>query len=79
MPNRPPPDLRPRRPIDEPPSLAERIGCFVFVALPLIFGLPVAGAWARVLGQWLFTSYVLASLCLLLFIIYLLEREEPQA
>lgn len=80
MPARPPKrDLRPRRPSAEPPSLAERLGCFVFVALPLVFGLPVATAWASVLGQWFFLAYVLASLLLLGFIIYLLERDEHGA
>lgn len=76
MSHRPPRDLRPRRPSDEPPGLAERVGCFIFVALPLVFGLPVAYAWAQVLGQWFFYAYALASLAVLFFIIYLLEREE---
>jgi hypothetical protein len=56
--------------------LAERAGCFFFVALPLVFGLPVAMAWAQVLGQWFFYAYVLGSLGTLAFIVYVLERED---
>lgn len=73
---RPPRDLRPRRPDDEPPGMIERMGCFLFVALPLVFGLPVARAWAHVLGDWFFVAYILVSLLLLAFIVYLLERDE---
>lgn len=66
----------PHRPDSDSPSLAERAGCFLFVALPLVFGLPIATAWASVLGKWLFPTYVLVAVAILLGIIYLLEREE---
>lgn len=70
---RPPP---PPRPDPDTPSLAARAGCFLFVALPLVFGLPIATAWARVLGEWIFPLYTLVAIAILLAIIYLLEREE---
>lgn len=57
------------------PSLLERVGCFLFVALPLVFGLPVAMAWARVLGLWLFHTYILLMILVLAFVIFTLERE----
>lgn len=63
-------------PRDEPPSLLERAGCFTFVAAPLVFGLPVAQAWAHVVGGWLIPLYVALAAALLLFIIYLLEQED---
>lgn len=69
-------DLRPRRPYDDPPGLAERVGCFVFVALPLIFGIPVFQAWARVVGNWILYGYGVALVIALLYIIYLLERKD---
>jgi hypothetical protein len=69
-------DLRPRRPYDDPPSLAERAGCFAFVAMPLIFGIPVFRAWASVVGNWILYGYVGVIVVSLLYIIYLLERKE---
>ena len=72
----PPRNLRPQRPDGEGPGLAERAGCFFFVALPLVFGLPVAMAWAQVLGHWFFYAYVSLALGSLAFIVYVLEREE---
>lgn len=69
-------DLRPRRPYDDPPGLAERAGCFAFVALPLIFGIPVFQAWAKVVGDWILIAYGVVVLFSLIYIIYLLEREE---
>ena len=69
-------DLRPRRPYDEPPGLAERLGCFVFVALPLIFGFLVFRAWATVVGNWILYTYAVVVALALLYIIYLLERKE---
>lgn len=68
---------RPPYTADEPPTLPERIGCFVFVALPLIFGIPVARAYCTLLGEWVLPLYVLASLLLLALTVYALEREEP--
>lgn len=74
---RPPrPSHRPPPP-DEAPSLLERAGCFVFIALPLIFGLPIARAYDRLLGPWVLPGYVVAALLLLAFCVYVLEREEP--
>lgn len=70
-------DLRPRRPYDDPPGLAERAGCFAFVALPLIFGIPVMQAWAKVVGDWILYGYGVGLVGVLIFIIYVLEREEP--
>ncbi len=67
---------RPPNAGDEPPTLPERIGCFVFVAMPLIFGLPVARVYTKLLGSWVLPGYLLASLLLLAFTVYVLEREE---
>ena len=65
-------------PRDEPPSLLERAGCFTFVAAPLVFGWPVAQAWARVVGGWLLPLYVVLAGALLLFIVYVLEQEDGE-
>lgn len=69
-------NLRPQRPYDDPPSLAERAGCFAFVALPLIFGIPVFRAWATVVGNWILYGYGVVVTLSLLYIIYLLERND---
>lgn len=60
---------------EEPPPLAQRLGCFVFVALPLIFGVPIFRAWATVVGDWILYTYGAFVLLSLLYIFYLLEKE----
>lgn len=54
----------------------EQVGCFTFVALPLVFGLPVMRAWATVVGEWIFWGYIVMGIAILVYIVYLLERKE---
>jgi hypothetical protein len=61
---------------EEPPGLAERAGCFGFVAMPLISGFPVFSAWATVVGDWILTGYTLFVALSLAYIVYLLERAD---